>query len=178
MRDGFVFIVAIPEARWTGAAEMTKMMAMQPLYVSPSDLSALAGMMRKVKFFSPLTIGQLDRILPHVLLCSYDAGETVFRQGEVGDTFHIVYSGKVEIRLKKMLFMSKTVATLEPGQFFGEIALVSKEPRTATVVCTEPTQLFTLLATDFAFILEENPAAAAEMRSIAAQRKYASEHAK
>jgi CRP-like cAMP-binding protein len=76
-----------------------------------------------------------------------------------------------------MLILSKAVATLGPGQFFGETALVSNEPRNATIVCVEPTLLFTLMATDFAFVLRENPAAAAEMKSIAAQRKFVSEHA-
>jgi CRP-like cAMP-binding protein len=142
-----------------------------------AELGVLAGMLRKVKFFSPLTIGQLDNVLPHVMLCSYAAGERVFRQGQAGDAFHIVYKGNVKVRLRRLLILSKTVATLGPGQFFGEIALVSNEPRTATVVCSEAALLFTLMASDFAFVLRENPAAAAEMRSIAAQRKFVSEHA-
>jgi CRP-like cAMP-binding protein len=149
---------------------------MERLHVSGTDLGALAGMMRKVKFFAPLTISQLDQILPHVMLCSYAAGEPVFRQGEPGDAFYIVYDGKVEVRLRHMMFFNKTVATLGPGQFFGEIALVSQEPRTASVVAVQPTQLFALLAIDFAFVLQENPAAAAEMRSISAARKFASDH--
>jgi CRP-like cAMP-binding protein len=134
-------------------------------------------MLRNVKFFSPLTVGQLDMVLPHVMLCRYGSGEQVFHQGQAGDAFHIVYQGKVEVRLKRMLILSKAVATLGPGQFFGETALVSNEPRNATIVCVEPTLLFTLMATDFAFVLRENPAAAAEMKSIAAQRKFVSEHA-
>ena len=141
-----------------------------------AELGILAHMLRKVEFFSPLTVGQLEQVLPHVMLCSYAAGETVFSQGQAGDAFHIVYTGKVEIRLRRLWILSKAVATLAPGQFFGEIALVSNEPRTATVVCSEPTLLFTLLAADFAFVLRENPAAAAEMRSIASQRKFVSEH--
>jgi len=149
---------------------------MERITLGQTELGVLAGMLRKVKFFSPLTVGQLDTVLPHVMLCSYAAGEQVFRQGQAGDAFHIIYQGRVEVRLPRLLILSKTIATLGPGQFFGEIALVSNEPRSATVVCAEPTLLFTLMAADFAFVIRENPAAAAEMRSIAAQRKFVSKH--
>lgn len=151
---------------------------MERLTLGAAELGILAHMMRKVEFFSPLTVGQLEKVLPHVMLCSYAAGETVFKQGEAGDAFYIVYKGKVEIRLKRLVFLSRTVATLGEGSFFGETALLSQDPRNATVVCAEPTLLFTLLASDFQFILHENPAAKAEMLSIATQRKFVSSHAK
>ncbi|MDE2143338.1 MAG: cyclic nucleotide-binding domain-containing protein [Elusimicrobia bacterium] len=150
---------------------------MERITISGPDIGALAKMMQKVDLFSPLTVGQLEKVLPHVMLGSYAAGETVFRRGDAGDAFYIVYAGKVEIRLKRMLFLSKTVASLGEGAFFGEGALLSQETRNASVVCVEPTRLFTLLAADFQFILHENPAAAEEMRSIAAQRKFVSTHA-
>ena len=149
---------------------------MNKVEIGAPEFGVLAGMLRKVDFFAPLTVGQLDKILPQILLQSYAAGETVFRQGQPGDAFYIVYKGKVEIRLKRMVVLSKTVAALGPGDFFGEIALVSDEPRTAAVVCTESTYLFTLIAGDFKFVLNENPAAAEEMKRIAARRKYASAH--
>ena len=151
---------------------------MERLTVGAGELGVLAGMLRKVEFFAPLTVGQLDKVLPHVRLHSYSAGEKVFRQGEAGDAFYIIYKGKVEVRLRRMLVLSKTVAALEPGSFFGEIALVSDEPRTATVVCSEPTLLFALIAADFQFVLHENPAAAKEMERIAARRKFDSSHSR
>lgn len=150
---------------------------MERIELGAEELGILAHMLRTVDFFSPLTVGQLEKVLPHVMLCSYGAGESVFRQGEAGDAFYIVYKGKVEIRLRRLLIFWKTVTTLGPGHFFGETALISKEPRNATVVAVEPSLLFTLITADFAFVLRENPAAAAEMRSIAAQRKFVSNHA-
>lgn len=149
---------------------------MKRVPLAPGELGILAGMVRKVEFFSSLTVTQLEKVLPHVLLCDYKSGETVFRKGKPGDAFHIVYKGKVEIRLPRLLLPSKLAATLGPGQFFGEIALISDEPRTATVVCAEATKLFTLMASDFAFILRENREAAAELKAIAAQRKFITEH--
>ena len=78
--------------------------------------------------------------------------------------------------MKKMMLLHKTVATLKPGEFFGEIALISAEPRTATIVAAEPTLLFTLISSDFQFVLGENPAAAAEMKRIALRRKFDAAH--
>lgn len=149
---------------------------MKKLEIGAAELGLLAHMLRKVEFFTPLTIGQLERVLPAVMLYSYDKGETVFSQGQKGDAFYIVYQGSVEIRLRKWLVLSKTVATLKAGDFLGEIALISDEPRTATVVAAEPTMLFTLIADDFKFVLQENPAAAEEMKRIGARRKFATSH--
>lgn len=147
---------------------------MNRLEIGASELGVLAGMMRKVEFFTPLTVGQLDKILPAVLLYEFEPGETVFKQGQPGDAFYIVYQGKVDVSIKSgfMGWGSKKVASLGSGTFFGEIALISDAPRNATVRCAEKSLLFTLVARDFAFVLAENPGAAAEMTRIAERRKF------
>ena len=150
---------------------------MKKLQLGPGELGILAGMLRKVAFFEPLGVEALHKILPHVRVHSYAKGEKVFRKGDRGDAFYIVFKGKVAVRLSRMMFLSKTLATLGPGSFFGEIALISDDPRTADIVCTEPTLLFTLIAVDFQFILRENPEAADEMRRVAARRKFDTDHA-
>jgi CRP-like cAMP-binding protein len=142
----------------------------------PGEIGILAGMLREVQFLSELSVPQVQQVLSNVMQCSYKSGETVFKQGEPGDAFYIVYKGKVDIRRPHMVFLSKSVATLGPGQFFGEVALISQERRNATVVCTEPTLLFSLMSTDFVLILNQNPDALATMRAIAAKRKFISEN--
>lgn len=149
---------------------------MKKLDIGATELGLLALMLHKVDFFAPLTIGQLEQVLPSVMLYAYEAGETVFSQGRKGDAFYIVYKGRVDIRLKQWVVLSKKIATLKEGDFFGEIALISDEPRTASVVAAEPTMLFTLIADDFKFVLKENPAAAEEMKRIGRRRKFASDY--
>ena len=148
---------------------------MVKLRVGEAEMGVLARTLHKVEFFSPLTVGQLELVLPYISLFGYDAGEVVFRQGETGDAFYIVHTGQVAVQLRRSLFFRKTVATLGPGSFFGEIALVSRSPRTATIKALEPAQLFTLVATDFEFVLKQNPAARTEMGRIAA-RQFESAH--
>ncbi|MBI5239914.1 MAG: cyclic nucleotide-binding domain-containing protein [Elusimicrobia bacterium] len=149
---------------------------MVKLRVGEAEMGVLARTLHKVEFFSPLTVGQLEMVLPYISLYGYDSGETVFRQGEVGDAFYIVHTGQVAVQVRKSLFFKKTVATLGPGSFFGEIALVSRTPRNATIKALEPAQLFTLVAADFDFVLKQNPAAKAEMERIAARRQFESSH--
>lgn len=153
---------------------------MTRLEIGTPELGILAGMMRKVDFFTPLTVGQLEKVLPAVLLFEYGPGETVFKQGQAGDAFYIVYQGKVDVSISAgfLGFSSKKVATLGPGAFFGEIALISADPRTATVRCAERSLLFTLVASDFKFVLGENPNASEEMRRIAERRRFETSHQK
>jgi CRP-like cAMP-binding protein len=152
---------------------------MQKLAIGDTEMGLLARMLRKVEFFAPLNVGQLDQVLPHIGLYEFAAGETVFSQGSPGDAFYIVYKGKVSIRVKKGLFsFQKAVASLSEGAFFGEMALITTDMRSASVVCEEATQLFVLVAGDFKFVLAGNPATAAEMQRIAERRKYESAHAK
>lgn len=147
---------------------------MKRLDIGAPELGVLAGMMRKVEFFTPLTVGQLEKVLPAVLLYEFPAGETVFKQGEAGDAFYIVYQGRVDVSVRSgfLGLLTKTVASLGPGSFFGEIALVSDAPRNASVRCAQASLLFTLAASDFRFVLAENPGAAAEMKRIAERRTF------
>lgn len=149
---------------------------MRQLDIGAVELGVLSRMLRKIDFFTPLTVGQLERVLPTVMLYAYDPNETVFSQGRKGDAFYIVYKGSVDIKIREWLVLSKKIATLKEGDFLGEIALISDEPRNATVVAAEPTLLFTLLSEDFKFVLNENPGAAEEMKRIGRRRKFASDH--
>jgi len=148
---------------------------MEKLQMTDTDYGNLAKSLRKVDFFAPMTIGQLEMILPYILLMRYKPGEKVFSQGDVGDAFYIIYDGSVKVRLKTFLFFSKAVAELPAGSVFGEMALLSAEPRNATIVAQESTRLFVLLSRDFQYVLKQNPEFAEEMRKIADQRKFMSD---
>lgn len=151
---------------------------MEKLAIGEGDYAVLAKLLRKVEFFAPLTIGQLEMVLPYIMLYRYDSGEKVFGKGEPGDALYLIYDGRVSIRVPKALILTREVATLGGGDFFGEMALLDRAPRSASVVTLEPSRLFVLLASDFDFILKRNPSFEAEVRKMAERRKFASEHGK
>jgi CRP-like cAMP-binding protein len=152
---------------------------MDKLKMSDQHFRDLARILRKVEFFAPMTMGELEGILPYIMLCRFKDAETVFKQGEEGDAFYIIESGKVGVHVKKGFFsFAKKVAELKAGEFFGEMALISKDKRNATIQCEGETQLFVLLSIDFQMVLAQNPTFAEEMRKIAERRRFMSAHDK
>jgi len=89
------------------------------------------------------------------------AGEVIIREGEPGDTFFLVQSGAAEVSRR-----GRNVARLGPGDFFGEVALITSEPRSATVRATEPTALLTLSRDAFEAILSEQRSVGDQIREI------------
>lgn len=74
----------------------------------------------------------------------FEAGEVIFQEGERGDRLYIVTDGEVEVVRRVAGPGAMTLARLGPGECFGEIALVSESPRSATVRCTVPTNVITV----------------------------------
>jgi CRP-like cAMP-binding protein len=69
---------------------------------------------------------------------TFPAGETIVREGEQGEAAYIIVAGSCEIR-KEMPSGTETLQTIGPGAVFGEMAILTEGPRTATVVAVEPT---------------------------------------
>jgi CRP-like cAMP-binding protein len=93
----------------------------------------------------------LDRTSPH----DYAEGATIVRQGARGETVFVLLEGTARV-----VRGGRTVARLSPGDFFGEIAVLDRRPRTADVVATSPAKVLVLHRDDLKAILEEEPQAA------------------
>jgi CRP-like cAMP-binding protein len=85
------------------------------------------------------------------------AGTTIIREGDPGDVFYIIVRGAVEVSQG-----GRPLRTLGPAESFGEIALLRRVPRTATVTATLDTELLALARDDFLLTLTGTPHAAAE----------------
>jgi CRP-like cAMP-binding protein len=98
------------------------------------------------------------------------AGKVMIREGERGREFFVIISGEVEVRRK-----GRKMATLGPGSFVGEMALLSKIPRVATVTAVTP--LDVLVITDRAFLdlLEKTPSIGVKVARTLAEREDANE---
>jgi CRP/FNR family cyclic AMP-dependent transcriptional regulator len=88
----------------------------------------------------------------------YARGEVVFHEGDPGDTIHLIRKGRVAIRVTTPSGDVLTLAVLEPGDVFGELALFDIDSRrTATAVALEPTETLALRRGDFMELRETHP---------------------
>jgi hypothetical protein len=95
--------------------------------------------MRSMPMFAPLPLTALEQLARSLDQVSFAAGEVIVTQGEPGDCFYLIESGSVEI-----IHDGHRETTLDAGDGFGEIALLSDRPRTATVAALEPVEGFRL----------------------------------
>ena len=96
---------------------------------------------------------------------------TIVRQGEIGTGFFIVVEGRVRV-----VRDARTLATLGPGEFFGELSVLDGQPRIAQVVAEEPTRCLALASWDFEKVLLDQPALSlAILRGLAARLRAVSE---
>jgi CRP-like cAMP-binding protein len=80
------------------------------------------------------------------------AGQVIARQGDVGSGLFIIASGSVRV-----VRDGDTIATLGPGEFFGELSVLDGQPRSAQVVADAPTVCLALASWDFEAIVRERP---------------------
>ncbi|HEX2676845.1 MAG TPA: cyclic nucleotide-binding domain-containing protein, partial [Polyangiales bacterium] len=107
--------------------------------------------LHKMPLFRHLTYQELVRVMNIVDVRSYDAGQRIIEEGEEGDEMFIVLSGSARIHAGDTV-----IVTLGPGQHFGEMALVDKVPRSASVTAETTTQLMTMRRRDFFAIVRKD----------------------
>jgi NADH dehydrogenase len=78
----------------------------------------------------------------------YEAGETVFEEGDAGDSLLMILSGQVEV-IKRVDSELQQIRTLGPGEYFGEMALLGRQPRSATTRALTALDLLVLPGSDF-----------------------------
>lgn len=84
---------------------------------------------------------------------SYDSGQVIEKEGDSGVAFYLITNGSVEVRKAE-----KLVSKLGRGQFFGEMSLIDKQPRSATVVSAEPgTKCLVMPVWNFQATIETDP---------------------
>ena len=106
---------------------------------------------------------------PDVYGVGYEKGELVCRQGDLGDTMYIIQSGAVEVSRQNGT-EEVVLAILEPGDFFGEMALLDQFPRSATVKTLSRTRLLPLTRFSFLQRVGEDPGVSFHVIKVLSQR--------
>jgi CRP/FNR family transcriptional regulator, cyclic AMP receptor protein len=119
----------------------------------------------EVPLFEGLSKQQLRRISSLMTRIERPAGQVLTREGEHGSEFFIVLEGEVEVRQA-----DRVIATRQPGDYVGEIALLDKRPRTASVVATTPVSVEVLSRREFVSLLAEAPELSEQIMATMARR--------
>jgi CRP-like cAMP-binding protein len=107
--------------------------------------------LHRMPLFRHLTYQELVRVMNLVDVKGYEAGQRVLEEGEEGDAMFIVLTGEASVRSG-----DTKIATLGPGQHFGEMALVDKVPRSASVYAEASSKLMIMRRRDFFDVVRED----------------------
>ncbi len=122
-----------------------------------------------VPLFSALTNDELTTVVRAAEELDVAGGEELVTEGRVGRDFFLILAGEAVVRRDR-----RKVATLGPGNWFGELSLIDNEPRSATVVAVTDMKLLVLGQAEFGGLLETVPSMAAKLlRGIALRLRQA-----
>jgi uncharacterized membrane protein len=116
-------------------------------------------LLRAIPLFESLDPDDLQRLAARLEEQTLEKNSVVFRMGDEGATLFIIQRGAVEISSGEGKH-AVTLATLGPGQFFGELSLLDGAPRSATATATKATLLLALDRDDFVEFIKKDPDAA------------------
>jgi CRP-like cAMP-binding protein len=122
-------------------------------------------LIRKVPLFSRLSKSELRELAMLADEIDLRDGKELTRQGAAGREFFVLLEGTADVRKN-----GRKINTLGPGDFFGEIALVSREPRTATVTATSPVRTLVITDRSFRRLLDESPQVKTKVMEAMAKR--------
>ena len=123
------------------------------------------ALLRTVPYFRVLPAYSLERLAAVARWRDIDAGSVVLQQGEVGEWFYVVGDGTFSVTIDGTVMPHR----LGPGAGFGEIALLHRVPRTATITAVTPGRLLGVRAPDFLAAVTESPEGSAIAAEVAAQ---------
>ena len=120
------------------------------------NVSKMISRLSEIRFLQLVSPDDIIELIPFLITVRLNKGEIIFSQGDTGDELYFIVRGKVKV-LRGQGTDQTEIAELGPGDTFGEIALISDKPRTATVEVSEEVELYLLSKADFETLLKMSP---------------------
>jgi CRP-like cAMP-binding protein len=122
-------------------------------------------LLRRVWLFERCTNKELALLASNATPLRVDTGTVLAREGEMGAEFFVIDSGKAVVSRSGV-----EIGVLESGSFFGEMALLDRQARVATVTASEPTDLLVMTARAFTSVVDTMPSVDRKMLTVLATR--------
>ena len=119
--------------------------------------SVIRSALQDVPLFTGLEDGGLDAIAKHAVTRGFSKNVILINEGDPGNTLYIILSGKVKVFLRNEQGKEVILTYQGPGEYFGEMALIDEEPRSASVMTLEPSKFLVISRNDFMQCLGLNP---------------------
>jgi CRP/FNR family transcriptional regulator, cyclic AMP receptor protein len=126
----------------------------------------LQARLKEVPFFSSLSKKDLAAVAQQTDEIDVPEGKVLAREGDFGQEFFVIGDGTAAVERG-----GERIAELGPGEFFGEMALLDEERRTATVTATTPMSLIVMTRSDFRTLDRTMPTVHAEVCAAIAERR-------
>jgi small-conductance mechanosensitive channel len=131
----------------------------------------MVRMFEKVPVLAPLSPEERAQLAHQVKIEPFGEGEIIVRQQEAGDSLYIITKGTCEVLLESDSRHFKQVAVLKKGDFFGEMSLLTGEPRSATVRAIEDTEVIMIQKAIFSEILTANSGISEYLGQVLSERQ-------
>jgi CRP/FNR family transcriptional regulator, cyclic AMP receptor protein len=113
--------------------------------------------LRAIPLFSNVTDDDLEQVASHLIERRFPRNTTIVEEGLAGDYMYVIREGRVKVTKLSEDGREKILEFLDAGSFFGEMALLDRAPRIASVKTLKPVKLLALSRTDFLNLLRKSP---------------------
>ncbi len=138
--------------------------------MSVGERELLLQSLRNSFIFASIPAEHLEFVLARAEMLELAADTLIFSEGDPGDALYVVVDGSVSVFSTNEEGVDVALAELGAGDSFGEMALLTGEPRSASVRASQDTRALRLMKNDFDRLLEEQPALARELLQVFGQR--------
>jgi CRP-like cAMP-binding protein len=169
-----IICFAALEARQAGVGDDVVIDAQEPIEeATASPSAATPSRLPRIPLFSDLSPAAFVALTERMTLRRAAPGEAVVQEGEVGESFFVVASGRLRVEKRDEAGAKVALARLGEGTFFGEMALLSGAPRAASVVAEEESELLEIRAEVLEDLCRQHPHVADSLARFYRQRLLA-----